>query len=167
MAKPQTIPTLEKCSTRVSSVSQIMVYTCGWFALYPLTNAPAKSTNHEAESLLSLVQNLVKNWEVEASFKCDISDWRTIDQPNYTFAINGGPPQSAEYMLKVGTYNAIIAPNYYSPEKSDFVSSHKTFKRMMPTFAWEVLEVYSGPPIVAFRWRHWGTMKNDYVGFNE
>ena len=71
-------------------------------------------------------------------------------------------------MLKVGTYNAIIKPNeYYSPEHSDFASSHKTFKRMMPTFAWEVVEVYSGPPIVAFKWRHWGEMKNDYVGFNE
>jgi hypothetical protein len=71
-------------------------------------------------------------------------------------------------MLKVGTYNAIIAPNdYYDPTKSDFASSHKTFKRMMPTFAWEVLEVYSGPPVVAFKWRHWGVMKNDYVGFNE
>jgi len=38
---------------------------------------------------------------------------------------------------------------------------------MMPTFAWEVLEVYSGPPTVAFKWRHWGVMKNDYVGFND
>lgn len=38
---------------------------------------------------------------------------------------------------------------------------------MMPTFAWEVLDVYSGPPVVAFKWRHWGTMKNDYVGLNE
>lgn len=26
----------------------------------------------------------------------------------------------------------------------DFDQSHKTFKRMMPTFAWEVIEVYSG-----------------------
>jgi hypothetical protein len=69
--------------------------------------------------------------------------------------------------LQVGTYNAIIAPNeYYDPNYSDFASSHKTFKRMMPTFAWEVLEVYSGPPTVSFRWRHWGVMKNDYVGFN-
>lgn len=71
-------------------------------------------------------------------------------------------------MLKVGTYNAILTSNeYYSTEKSDFSSSHKTFKRMMPTFAWEVLEVYSGPPTVAFKWRHWGVMKNDYVGINE
>lgn len=128
---------------------------------------PAKTKSHEAASLPNLVENLVKNWEVEASFKSDISDWRTIDRPNYTFSVNGGPAQSAEHMLKVGTYNAIITANdYYSPEKSDFASSHKTFKRMMPTFAWEVLEVYSGPPVVAFKWRHWGTMKNDYVGLN-
>ncbi|KAL2070845.1 hypothetical protein VTL71DRAFT_13871 [Oculimacula yallundae] len=126
-----------------------------------------KTQSHTAASLPNLVENLVKNWEVEASFKPEISDWRTIDHANYTFSINGGPAQSAEYMLKVGTYNAIITPNeYYDPEKSDFASSHKTFKRMMPTFAWEVLEVYSGPPTVAFKWRHWGVMKNDYVGVN-
>ena len=123
--------------------------------------------NHEAGSLPSLVENLVKNWEIEASFKSNLADWRTVDHASYTFSINGGPPQSADHMLKVGTYNAIIAPNeFYGPEASDFATSHKTFKRMMPTFAWEVLEVYSGPPKVAFRWRHWGTMKNDYVGFN-
>ena len=134
------------------------------------TNRPtAKQTKHEPTSLPSLVENLVKNWEIEASFKPDLKDWRTVDHSAYTFAINGGPPQSAEHMLKVGTYNAIITePNeFYSPRTSDFASSHKTFKRMMPTFAWEALEVYSGPPQVAFRWRHWGDMKNDYVGFNE
>lgn len=124
--------------------------------------------NHEPGSLPDLVENLVKNWEIEASFKPKMSDWRTVNHDKYTFAMNGGSPQKAEHMLRVGTYNAIIAPNeFYSPENSDFASSHKTFKRMMPTFAWEVLEVYSGPPKVAFRWRHWGEMKNDYVGFNE
>ena len=129
---------------------------------------PAKKTVHEAQSLPSLVENLVKNWEIEASFKPELADWRTINHANYSFAINGGPPQTAEHMLEVGTYHAIIASNeFYSPARSDFASSHKTFKRMMPTFAWEVLEVYSGPPTVAFKWRHWGQMKNDYVGFNE
>jgi hypothetical protein len=130
--------------------------------------AETKRMNHEAGSLPDLVENLVKNWEIEASFKTKLEDWRTVNHEKYTFAVNGGPPQKAEHMLEVGTYNAIIAPNeYYSPENSDFASSHKTFKRMMPTFAWEVLEVYSGPPQVAFRWRHWGEMKNDYVGFND
>ncbi|EMC94675.1 hypothetical protein BAUCODRAFT_555502 [Baudoinia panamericana UAMH 10762] len=127
-----------------------------------------KKMNHAAGSLPQLVENLVKNWEVEASFKPRLQDWRTIDHANYSFAMNGGPGQGAEHMLKVGTYNAIVAPNeYYSPENSDFASSHKTFKRMMPTFAWEVIEVYSGPPKVALKWRHWGVMKNDYVGFND
>lgn len=111
----------------------------------------------------------MKNWEVEASFKTNLSEYRTIDQDNYSFSINGGPPQSGEDMLKNGTYNAIIQPGneYYCPRYSDFSSSHKTFKRMMPTFAWEVLEVLGAPPKVAVRWRHWGVMKNDYVGFNK
>ncbi|ATZ57691.1 hypothetical protein BCIN_15g02420 [Botrytis cinerea B05.10] len=130
--------------------------------------AQTKTQSHTAASLPSLVENLVKNWEVEASFKTDMSDWRTVDHPNFTFSVNGSAPITGEYMLKVGTYNAIIPSNeYYSPEKSDFSSSHKTFKRMMPTFAWEVLEVYSGPPTVSFKWRHWGIMKNDYVGVND
>lgn len=136
--------------------------------LYITNTPPAKTKNHETGSLPFLVENLVKNWEIEASFKTSISDWRTIDHSNYTFSVNGGPPQSAEHMLSVGTYNAIIAPNeFYSPEHADFSSSHKTFKRMMPAFAWEVLEVYSGPPLVAFKWRHWGEMKRDYVSLNE
>jgi hypothetical protein len=58
--------------------------------------------NHEAGSLPELVQNLVKNWEVEASFKPVLDDWRTVDHANYTFAINGSEPQGAENMLKVG-----------------------------------------------------------------
>jgi hypothetical protein len=124
--------------------------------------------NHKAGSLEQIVENVVKNWEIEASFKSKVEDWRTIDHANYTFSMNGGPPQDASVMLNGGTYNAIITANeYYDPAHSDFASSHKTFKRMMPTFAWEVLEVYSGPPRIAFKWRHWGVMKNDYTGFNK
>lgn len=71
-------------------------------------------------------------------------------------------------MLSVGTYNALIEPNeFYCPAHSSFEASHKTFKRVMPSFAWEVLEVYAGPPRVVFRWRHWGVMKGDYVGTND
>lgn len=124
--------------------------------------------NHTPGSLEDMVENLVKNWEVEASFKTNLADWRTVDRDNYVFFVNGGPPQTGEHMLKVGTYNALIAANpLYDPARMDFNDSHKTFKRMMPTFAWEVLQVYSGPPVVAFKWRHWGQMKNDYSGTNE
>ncbi|KFY34901.1 hypothetical protein V494_06374 [Pseudogymnoascus sp. VKM F-4513 (FW-928)] len=127
-----------------------------------------KTKSHEHGSLPFLVENLVKNWEIEASYKTSISDWRTIDHSTYVFSVNGGPPQTGEHMLNVGTYNALIAPNeFYGSEHADFASSHKTFKRMMPAFAWEVLEVYGGPPVVAFKWRHWGEMKRDYVSLND
>ncbi|KAK4140970.1 uncharacterized protein C8A04DRAFT_31517 [Dichotomopilus funicola] len=126
-----------------------------------------KRASHQAGSLPDLVEKLVKNWEIEASYKVDLADWRTIDRNSYTFAVNGGPSQTAEHMLAVGTYNAIVEGNeFYCPARSSFDASHKTFKRMMPTFAWEVLEVYAGPPKVAFRWRHWGVMKEDYSGIN-
>lgn len=144
------------------------------FTVYPpllsasIDNHTAKKASHTAGSLPDLVEKLVKNWEIEASYKTSLSDWRTIDVSSYTFSVNGGPPQSGEHMLQVGTYNAIIEPNeFYCPFHSSFDGSHKTFKRMMPTFAWEVLEVFSGPPTVTFRWRHWGTMKEDYVGTNK
>ncbi|KAI1133976.1 hypothetical protein F5Y05DRAFT_417641 [Hypoxylon sp. FL0543] len=126
-----------------------------------------RQCNHQAGSLPELVENLVKNWEIEASFKTRLSDWRTIDPETFTFTVNDSEPCSAEHMLRVGTYNAIVSPcEYYDPNHSDFAASHKTFKRMMPAFAWEVLEVHSGPPVVSFKWRHWGEMKNDYVGRN-
>ncbi|KAH1493697.1 hypothetical protein KXX16_005766 [Aspergillus fumigatus] len=126
-----------------------------------------KQMTHEAGSLPDLVSSLVKNWEIEASFKTSLDDWRTIDHSKYTFSLNGGPPQTGDHMLWVGTYNALLTSSaYYDPEHNDFSTSHKAFKRMMPTFAWEVLEVYSGPPVVIFKWRHWGYMKNDYVGYN-
>ncbi|KAI9369918.1 hypothetical protein BJX61DRAFT_536050 [Aspergillus egyptiacus] len=127
-----------------------------------------KSKTHPQGSLEELLNNLVKNWEIEASFKTTISEWRTVDPQKYTFSLNGGPQRTGEDMLRLGTYNALISPNrYYDPERNDFEASHKAFKRMMPAFAWEVVEVYSGPPVVAFRWRHWGVMRSDYVGVNE
>ncbi|KAJ2978077.1 hypothetical protein NUW58_g7609 [Xylaria curta] len=101
----------------------------------------AKSKNHTAGSLPELVENLVKNWEIEASYKTQLSDWRTVDFTQYSFAVNEQEPVSAEHMLR-------------------------TFKRMMPTFAWEVLEVYTEPPVVAFKWRHWGQFRGDYSAVN-
>ncbi|KAI0399403.1 hypothetical protein F4802DRAFT_589764 [Xylaria palmicola] len=128
-----------------------------------------KSQHHAADSLAHLVENLVKNWEIEASYKTRLSDWRTVDGARYSFAVDGQPggPVTAEHMLRVGTYNAILSPGaYYDPAAMDFAASHKTFKRMMPTFAWEVLEVYTEPPVVAFKWRHWGEFKSDYSAVN-
>ncbi|MGB3761526.1 MAG: SnoaL-like polyketide cyclase, partial [Rivularia sp. (in: cyanobacteria)] len=32
-------------------------------------------------------------------------------------------------------------------------------------FLWEVLEVYSSPPNVTFKWRHWGTFNGKYKDY--
>jgi hypothetical protein len=54
--------------------------------------------NHDPGSLISIIENLVKNWEIEASYKMALKDWRTIDQENYSFAVNGGPADMAHEM---------------------------------------------------------------------
>lgn len=80
--------------------------------------------NHEAASLPQLVENLVKNWEVEASFKTTIDDWRTIDRPNYSFAINSSEAQDAENMLKVTS-----SPHLYLDHPTDIISSGRNLQR--------------------------------------
>jgi hypothetical protein len=73
---------------------------------------------------------------------------------------------SAEDMLRLGTYNALLGnkpvEGVYDPGMTGFEGSHKLFKRVMPVFSWEVLDVYSGPPVVVFKWRHWGQMTGKY-----
>jgi len=67
-------------------------------------------------------------------------------------------------MLKQGAYNALIGQtNYYDLNAISSEESHLAFKRSLDEgFAWEVLEVYSGPPKVTFTWRDFGRM-TDYV----
>lgn len=60
-----------------------------------------KLSKHAPGSLELMVENLVKNWEVEASHKLDVGEWRTVDPKAYTFSCNGGAPQDASHMLKV------------------------------------------------------------------
>jgi hypothetical protein len=133
-----------------------------------LTTITDKKANHTAGSLPDLVEKLVKNWEIEASHKTNVNEWRTIDPAQYSLSANGGPAHSGQKTIEIGTYNSLLASGeYYCPAHSSFDSSHKAFKRMMPAFSWEVIEVYSGPPDVSFRWRHWGSFEDDYVGWNK
>ncbi|KAI8988585.1 hypothetical protein BDF20DRAFT_833421 [Mycotypha africana] len=121
-----------------------------------------KTTHHKEGSLEWLVSNLVKNWEKEMSYKVRVDEIRTIDASKYRFSVNGKEWHSAEEMLKIGTYNALIGDTeLYKASEMDFSESHKLFKRALRTFSWEVLEVYSGPPVVAFKWAHWGTMSGN------
>lgn len=54
---------------------------------------------------------------------------------------------------------------YYKAEEESFDSSHDAFRSAFPRgFAWEVLGVYSGPPTIAYKFRHWGFFEGPFKG---
>merc|ERR1719171_3360074 len=47
---------------------------------------------------------------------------------------------------------------------NSFDAANDIFVKTFPDgFPWEVIEVYSGPPTVAFKWRHWGKYSGQYT----
>ncbi|KAK9376828.1 uncharacterized protein V1513DRAFT_477496 [Lipomyces chichibuensis] len=103
---------------------------------YSNTRKAFEETNqmsHEPGSLEAIVQKLVRNWvrnwEIEASFNSSLTDWLTVDPNKY--------PQPAEHMLK-----SIALPT------TTLNHSHKTIKRMMPTFCQRAegqIKAHGGP----------------------
>ncbi|CAF1399772.1 unnamed protein product [Adineta steineri] len=122
-----------------------------------------KSTNHQPGSMISIIENIIKNWEKEVSHKTDPRQWTTVDLDNYRFSCNGQQKYSGWQMVKLGTYNALIGQtNYYDSNAITFEESHIAFKRSLGEgFAWEIVELYSGPPTITFTWKHFGRM-TDY-----
>ena len=71
----------------------------------------------------------------------------------------------------IGGYNAFLAttlpPEHriYDPDRETAESGMSTFLTAFPRgFAIEVLQVYSGPPKIAFKFRHWGYMEGPFMG---
>lgn len=51
----------------------------------------------------------------------------------------------------------------YKPSEEDANTSHVLFTTTFPRgFAVEVLQVYSGPPLIVFKFRHWGHMEGPF-----
>ncbi|KAG0044779.1 hypothetical protein BGZ83_009957 [Gryganskiella cystojenkinii] len=121
-----------------------------------------KTRDHEEGSLPWLISNLIKNWYVEMSYKLRADQHRTINQEKFRFSVNGLGWNTVDKMLKTGASNALIGESeLYKASENPFPDSQKLFRRAMPIFMWEVLEVYSGFPVVTFKWRHWGKMTGD------
>ncbi|CAF4502535.1 unnamed protein product, partial [Rotaria sp. Silwood2] len=98
------------------------------------------------------------------SYKSDSRQWITIDLENYRFSCNGQEPFTAHQMSQIGTYSALIGDSqYYNSSLISFEEGHAAFLHAMGEgFAWELLEVYSGPPNITFRWRHFGRMTDSF-----
>ncbi|KAJ6950052.1 hypothetical protein NC651_003892 [Populus alba x Populus x berolinensis] len=122
-------------------------------------------------SLEEVVQNAIKSWEMELSHKTRLQDFKTINPDKFKLIVNGREGLSGEETLRIGSYNALLKSSlpqefqYYKADEETFESSHDAFRSALPRgFAWEVLSVYSGPPVISFKFRHWGFFEGPFKG---
>ncbi|XP_057474554.1 pathogen-related protein isoform X1 [Actinidia eriantha] len=122
-------------------------------------------------SLEETVQNAIKSWEMELSHKTRIQDFHTINPDKFKLIVNGREGLSAEETLGLGSYNALLKNSlpeefkYYKAEAESFESSHDAFRSAFPRgFAWEVISVHSGPPVISYKFRHWGFFEGPFKG---
>ncbi|PAA66692.1 hypothetical protein BOX15_Mlig025832g1, partial [Macrostomum lignano] len=135
---------------------------------YSLTNylyLKERTHVHKPGSLEQIVENLVKTWEMERSHKADCRQHQSVDQERFAISANGGKVFNNSEANKVGNYNVLLnacPADLWDSENSTWEDSHHKFREAFAAFPWEVLQVYSGPPKVAFTWRHWGTFTGTY-----
>ncbi|BCL37704.1 SnoaL-like polyketide cyclase [Nostoc sp. MS1] len=129
--------------------------------------AKESTRNHLEGTLEAIVQNLVRTFEMEVSFKANPQQWLSIVNDKFRVSTNGGAEYTAEDLSAQGTYNLFMADSeHYKASQESFESSAKLFHTTFPQgFPWEVLEVYSGPPTVTFKWRHWGHFRGAYKDY--
>ncbi|XP_019098945.1 PREDICTED: pathogen-related protein-like, partial [Camelina sativa] len=73
--------------------------------------------------------------------------------------------ETREFSIQVQCSRLPQEFQYYKPEEESFESSHDAFRSALPRgFAWEVLYVYSRPPVIAFKFRHWGYFEGTFKG---
>ncbi|KQK03580.1 pathogen-related protein [Brachypodium distachyon] len=120
-------------------------------------------------SLEEKVQRMLKTWEMEMIHKPRPEDQKSVHSEGFTASTNGMRPLPRKEWKAIGGYNAFLAttlpPEYriYDPEKETEESGMSTFLTAFPRgFAIEVLDVYSGPPKVTFKFRHWGYMEGPF-----
>uniref|UniRef100_A0A2P2KBD7 Pathogen-related protein n=1 Tax=Rhizophora mucronata TaxID=61149 RepID=A0A2P2KBD7_RHIMU len=122
-------------------------------------------------SVEEAVQNAIKSWEMELSHKTRLYDFKTINPEKFKLIVNGREGLDAEETLKLGSYNALLKTStpkefqYYKADEETFESSHDAFRSAFPRgFAWEVIQVYSGPPVITYKFRHWGYFEGPFKG---
>ena len=85
---------------------------------------------------------------------------------------SGMKPVTLEEKRKLGGgYNTFLQTTLpekfrvYNPAEETVDSAHVAFTTAFPRgFALEVLQVYSGPPVIVYKFRHWGHMEGPFKG---
>jgi hypothetical protein len=125
-----------------------------------------RSTQHAPDSLEAIVESIVQVFEMEVSHKHDPATWVSMVTEHFRTNVNGGAWASAQDVADIGSYNVLIGDSAFYPKNHTFESQHDVFHTAFPGgFYWEVLEVLSPPPVVTFKWRHWGAFEGEYAGF--
>lgn len=135
------------------------------YSLVNLQYLQGRSTIHPEGSLALVVENLVKTWEMERSHKLDPKSHQSVDVETFQVSANGGKVFNNEEANAVGNYNVLLdscPAEIWDSENIDWEGSHDAFHNAFSAFPWEVLDVYSAPPKVAFTWRHWATFTGTY-----
>ncbi|KAG6390478.1 hypothetical protein SASPL_148213 [Salvia splendens] len=123
-----------------------------------------------AGSLEEYVQHLVKTWEMELVHKANPDQYKTLDPKKFVLGINGKKYFTLEETGKIGgSYNVFLQTSlppklrFYDPDQETYESSQTAFRQVFPRgFALEVVQVYSWPPVIAYKYRHWGYMEGSY-----
>ena len=79
-------------------------------------------------SIEEVVENLVKEWEMQASHIEDTDTWSTISKTKYTLRVNEGSVVDGKEAAKIGNYNTILKQcKHY--QKCKFKSEKKTMRQ--------------------------------------
>ncbi|MEY9872956.1 hypothetical protein ABH931_002437 [Streptacidiphilus sp. MAP12-33] len=123
-----------------------------------------RTATFDPGSLEAVVEGIVQVFEMEVSHKKDPATWVSMVTEHFRTRVNGGAWASAQDIVEQGSYNILVGDSAFYPNV-DFDGSHEVFHDAFPRgFFWEVLEVLTPPPVVTFKWRHWGSFEGEYVG---
>lgn len=74
-------------------------------------------------------------------------------------------------IMQLGGYNPLLQTalpeelQAYNPLAQTGQASHEAFTTTFPRgFALEIVHVYSGPPTIVYKFRHWGFMEGPFKG---
>lgn len=137
------------------------------YSLANLLYFKGRTKVHEEGSLALIVENLVKTWEMERSHKVQHKQHMSVDQEKFRIGANGWKKYNTAEAQEVGNYNVLLSgasPELWDAANITWDDSHHKWHAAFAAFPWEVLEVFSGPPKVAFTWRHWGHFTGTYDG---